>query len=119
MIASYQSSSSSDPLSQPSSYASAISPRELLRASRSAIPIALLTMCCKFLTRRLTVVSVDRDVFTETDDEEGLGCENMRGKLSSRGNGRGIRDLWMSMVSNTNSKEPVKARDREDFDRLI
>ena len=87
-----QSSSSSVPLSQPSSYDSAISPRELLSASRSSIPTARLTICCRFLSRIATVVSVDKDVLTDKDVAD-LACANMWGKLSRSGNGRVVQDL--------------------------
>ena len=85
----HQSSSLSDPLSQPSSYASAISPKELLSASRSSMAIALLTTYWRFLTLNATVVSIDKDVFIASEEED-VALANMWGKLSSRGYGKGV-----------------------------
>lgn len=53
-------------------------------------------MCCNSLTLDATVVSVDRDVFTPSDEPE-LVRAKMWGKLSSKGNGRGVLDLQMSL----------------------
>lgn len=55
-------------------------------------------MSRKLLIRRATVVSVDKDVLTETGAEE-PAWENMGGKLSRIGNGNRMRDLQMRSVS--------------------
>jgi len=90
-----QSSSSSLPLSHPSSYASAISPSELLNASRSSRPIDLLTIFWRLLILKATEVSVDSEVRTGTDFSDRLEevSEYIWGKLSSSENDKGVRVL--------------------------
>jgi hypothetical protein len=95
----YQSSSTSDPLSQPSSYASASSARELLSVSRSVIATDLLTMSRKLLIQNATDVSVDKDVSTPTEVGGCPACENMCGKLSRIGNGKRVLNLQVRGVN--------------------
>jgi hypothetical protein len=90
-----QSSSSSLPLFHPSSYASAISPSELLNASRSSRPIDLPTIFWRLLILKATEVSVDSEVRTGTDFNDRLEevSEYMWGKLSSSENDKGVQVL--------------------------
>lgn len=91
----YQSSSSSDPLHHPSSYASAISPSELLSASRSDTQTARFTTCRKVLIRKAIVVSVVKEVFTKIDAGVSPIWENICGKLSRIGNDKFVCDLYI------------------------
>jgi len=63
----------------------------------------LFTIFPKLLRRKATVVSVDKDVCTETDAAE-LAWENMRGKLLRIGNGKRVRDLHIASVSSAEVK---------------
>lgn len=53
-------------------------------------------MCCNSLILDATVVSVDREVFTPIDEPD-LVWAKMWGKLSSKGNGRGVLVLQMPL----------------------
>jgi hypothetical protein len=66
----------------------------LLKASRSSKEIARLTTCWRFLIRRATNESVDKDVRTpKVVVVEGCGLVKISGKLSMSGNGKGISAL--------------------------
>jgi hypothetical protein len=75
--------------------------------------IALFTICCSSLILNATVVSVDKDVFTPSDDPE-LVRAKMWGKLLSRGDGRDVLDLQVVLfqsakVGQRTALAPVKS----------